>query len=68
VGRVERRHHDVQDRYPPHRQVPHPRRDQPGPTAIRSPSNFTTQPIAIAALTTQLLGVEVGRRPQKGGV
>jgi hypothetical protein len=40
----------------------------PGPTAIRSPPEFTPQPIAIAALATQLLGLEVGRRPQKGGV
>jgi hypothetical protein len=40
----------------------------PGPTAIRSPSNFNPQVIAIAALMTQLLAVEVGRRPQIGGV
>jgi hypothetical protein len=39
------------------------------PTAIRSPPDFTPpQPIAIAAIMTQLLAVEVGRRPQKGGV
>jgi hypothetical protein len=32
VGRVERRHHDVQERRPPHRPVPHFRRDQHGAT------------------------------------
>ena len=40
----------------------------PAPTAIRSPPDFTPQPIAIAALMTQLLAVEFGRRPQKGGL
>jgi hypothetical protein len=35
----------------------------PGPTASRSPPDFTPQAIAIAALTTQLLAVEVGRLP-----
>jgi hypothetical protein len=40
----------------------------PGPTAIRSLPDFTAQPIAIAALMTQLLAVGIGRRPQKGGV
>jgi hypothetical protein len=40
----------------------------PAPTAIRSPPDFIPQPIAIAALMTQVLKVEVGRRPQKGGL
>jgi hypothetical protein len=40
----------------------------PAPTAIRSPPDFIPQPIAIADLLAQLLGVEVGRRPQIIGV
>jgi hypothetical protein len=39
-----------------------------GPTAIRSPRDFTPQPLALAAFMTPLLAVEVGRRPQKGSV
>jgi hypothetical protein len=71
---LKRGHHDVQDRHPPRRPVPHPGgicTAPPGPTASRSQSDFTPPPpsrSAIAALMTQLLAVEVGRRPQRGGV
>jgi site-specific DNA-methyltransferase (adenine-specific) len=40
----------------------------PGPTATRSPPDFTPQPIAIAALMTQLLAVEVGPTQKPVGV
>jgi hypothetical protein len=71
VGRVEWRHHDAQDRHSPRRPVPHPRRDQHGaarPHRHLLAAGLHPQPIAIAALMTQLLAVEDGRRPQIGGV